>query len=133
MNIKRYITATSALFLFIIISGRILHGYGLDDLYNSTASLWRSEAALEQNMYYFWISRLILSALITYFFATVYSHGGWKSGMRFGLFFGLISAIFSGTWYFWLPVPAYLGWSWFFISFVETFLGCSLVGIIYRK
>src|SRR5437016_5068332 len=108
MNVKRYLLATLALFVFIFLYELVVHGFLLMKLYESTPSVWRDFAEMSANIPLSFGFQLVLSAWTAFAFSQLYPKGGIKNGLRFGLFFGIFAGILAASWYLWLPVSAAL-------------------------
>lgn len=133
MNIKRYIGATLALFVFIFLYEGLVHGYLLMGLYEETAKVWRDFNEMMTDMPLAMCFQFALSVWSAFAFTQIYSEGGVANGLRFGLFFGVYAGILTASWYLWLPVPTTLGWSWFFSGIGEGLGGGVILGSIYHK
>jgi hypothetical protein len=133
MNVKRYLAATGALFIFIFFYEYLVHGVLLMGLYEKTPTVWRTFDEMKNNMPLAMIFQLALSAWIAFAFTQIFPEGGWKRGVLFGLFFGVFAGILMATWYLWLPVPAQLGAGWFAGGIGEWIGGGIILGLIYRK
>lgn len=133
MNFKRYLFATIALFIFIYLFEMLVHGYLLQGLYESTASVWRNSAEMDAHLSIAIILQFTLSAWSALIFSTLYQEGGIKNGLQFGLLFGVFAGILTASWYLWLPVPTKLGAIWFINGVVEGLGGGIILGIINKK
>lgn len=133
MNFRRYLLATLALFVFILLYEMFIHGFVLMKMYIATANVWRDFSEMEANMPISLCFHLALSAWIAFIFSQLYKEGGIKNGLLFGLFFGVFAGILTASWYLMLYVPAKLSLSWFFSSVGEGLGSGLVVGSIYRK
>lgn len=133
MNIKRFILAAIALFVFVFFYEWLVHGFLFTGLYEQSASVWRPMAQMMANMPLMIGIQIVLSIWLAFVFTQLFKTGGVVNGLFFGLYFGVFAGIMSGAWYGWLPVPALLGWAWFISGIVEGVLGGLILGAIYRK
>lgn len=133
MNVKRYIIAALAFFVFVFFYEWVLHGILLSGFYQQTSKIWREMAEMQANMPKGMGFQLVFAAWTTFIFTQIFPEGGLKNGSRFGLYFGVFAGILTASWYLWLPVPSVLGASWFVGSLIEGVVGGSIIGAIYRR
>ncbi|MBA3237364.1 MAG: hypothetical protein H0T62_03320 [Parachlamydiaceae bacterium] len=133
MNLKRFLAATAALFVFIVLFEWLVHGYLLMNLYGETPHVWRTLDEMNTNMPLAMLFRVIFAAWLTYIFTQIYPEGGIVNGVRFGLYFGVFMALLSASWYFYLPISAKLGWQWFAYGVLEGLISGMILGFIYKK
>lgn len=133
MNVKRYLLAALALFVFMFFYEWLLHGLILKGMYHMTPKVWRHVEEMSGNMSKMIGFQIILSAWLTFIFTQVYKAGGASNGLRFGAYFGVFAGLLSASWYLWLPISAALAWSWFFGNIVQGLAGGWIIGSIYRK
>lgn len=133
MNVKRYLLAALCLFVFIFLYEWFVHGYLLTGMYQETSRVWRSYAQMTANFPLAICFKVAFAAWIAFIFTQLYKKGGVSNGLYFGLYFGVFAGILTSSWYLHLPVPAALGWGWFFASVIEGLGSGLVVGWIYRK
>lgn len=133
MNVKRYIWAGFALFVFMYFYEWFVNGFALTSIYHRTPDLWRPLAEMKAKMPIWVLLQLILAFWLAFAFAQFCREGGVKKGLYFGLFIGVFAGILSGSAYFWLPVSGLLGWSWFISWLIEGVIGGIILGAIYRR
>ena len=126
MNIKRAAGCAFALFVFIFIYDWITHGMILQDAYNATAEVWRSETAMQQRFLWMTLGQLVIAIMLTLIFIHGYEGKGAAEGIRFGLLAGLLLSGPSLGLYAVLPTPLSLVGSWVVIRVIE----CVLAGLI---
>lgn len=136
MNMKRRVYASVAVFLIVLVLETVINGVLLDDLYNQTASAWRTQAEIESKMWLFWIGYAILAPV----FVTIYLKGrepgkpGWAQGLRFGAYIGVLLAVPTNlTLYAVLPIPFVLAAYWTVAGLTEMIVSGLAVGLICRE
>ncbi len=133
MNISKYLSSIIAVFIFVFIYELIIHGFLLNSLYRQTPQVWRTPEEMQANMPILMLFQLAIALVASFIFSQLFKEGGTKNGIIFGLYFGIIAALFNSSWYLFLPVSKTLGWGWFIASLVEG-LGIGLIlGSIYRN
>lgn len=133
MNLKRFLAATAALFVFIVLFEWLVHGILLMDLYRETPYVWRTLEEMEANIPLVMLFRFFFSVWLTYVFTQIYPDGGIVNGVRYGLYFGVLMGLLSASWYFYLPISAKLGWQWFSYGVAEGLFSGMILGFIYKK
>ena len=136
MNTKRWLLASLAVAVVIGLLEFIIHGVVLADMYRQTASVWRSEAEMQQMMWAFGVGILVFAP----FFVLIYTKGyeknkpGLGQGFRYGLYVGaMLSVMNSFGWYVMLPIPLALATSWFLSILVEFIVAGIAAGLVYRE
>jgi len=130
MNIKRYVLAVLAGFVFVFGFSFLVHGMLLKGLYEQTASVWRPMA--EHNMPVMFLSEFLFAAAAVFFFTRHYEGNGIAGGVRFGVYLGLVLAAINLGTYCYLPIPFSLVASWMVVSFVQS-VGLGVVAsLVYR-
>ena len=133
MNVKRYLIATVALFVFLCLYGMLVHGMLLSGMYEASAQIWRDYTEMQALAPFRFIFQIVLAAWAVLAFSQFYKKGGVKHGLLFGLFFGVFAGILAAMKYLWLPISGALCVSWFIANTVEWVLGGLILGYIYRK
>lgn len=133
MNIKRYFLAVVSLFIFIFGYEFIVHGHLLMSMYGKTPNVWRNYSQM-QNFIPFNIGVMVfLSFWITFIFTQFFKSGGWKNGLYFGFYVGVLSGIQAAGAYYYLPISFVLALAWFVFGVIESMVGGLLIGCIYRN
>lgn len=133
MNIKRYLIATLAVFVFISFYEWLVNGVLLISTYKETPHLWRTVTEMIAKMPLAVLYRLALSAWLAFIFAHLYPEGGLRKGLLFGIFFGVFAGILTGSWYLWLPVSEKLGLSWLLSGIGQGVGAGTILGATYRR
>ena len=133
VNVKRYIGATLALFVFIFLYQWVVHGMILSPFYHETPKVWREMAEMKANMPIGMLFQLLIAAWLAFVFTRLFKSGGLAKGLLFGFYFGVFMGLTTATWSLWLPVQAALGWGWFVAGLLEGIGGGAVLGLVYRK
>ncbi|MCR9192341.1 MAG: hypothetical protein NXI01_06735 [Gammaproteobacteria bacterium] len=133
MNIKRFLFAFVALFLFMFSYETLVHGFLLKNIYLETPTIWRDYNEMISYTPFNMVITALLALWITFIFTLVFKEGGSKNGLRFGLCLGILSGIQAAGAYFYLPISAVLATCWFTTYVVESIIGGYIIGLIYRK
>jgi hypothetical protein len=133
MNPKRLILAIVAVLVGLFATNYVIHEVWLKNVYQATASLWRTEAEMQK--YFPW---LLLGQIIwTIAFVTLWAQGFAARGcMRcaclFGLFMGLFNQANTLVTYAVSPLPSDLAVKWFVAGMVQGVLMGVLVALVYK-
>lgn len=133
MNVKRYIFAAIALFVFCYIYEVVAHGMLLVSIYQQTPDLWRSYDEMVYFAPYNYAVMAALSLWLTFIFTRFYSEGGLNKGLKFGFYIGVLAGIQAAGALFYLPISEVLAGLWFVTYLVECTIGGLIIGAIYRK
>ena len=133
MNIKRFLFAFVALFLFMFGYETLIHGFLLKNVYLETPTIWRSYAQMMSYIPFNTIIMGLIALWLTFIFTRLFKEGGVKNGLRFGLYFGVLSGIQAAGAYYYLPISIMLAGYWFIAYVLESIIGGYLIGLIYRK
>lgn len=133
MNVKRFVLACVAVFVFIFLFEWGFHGVLLKSAYAQTASMWRPEAEMGQHFGWLFFGQFV----IAFTFCLIYTRSeAAKQGVGFAIGYGLVIALMrSGNdfiTYAVQPLPLSLIGSWVVGSIVEGIIAGALLGAIYR-
>jgi len=135
MNAKRYVGSVVVVLVFLTLSGWLIHGVLLEDLYMAHQQFWRPIDVMKRLMPFIHLSNFIFALL----FCFIYTKGlEGKSpvgeGLRYGLLIGLLihlpMTITEATY---VPYPMKLYVAWLIGGVIETTLAGGLLGLTYRK
>ncbi len=135
MNTKRWLLASGAVFFVILIMEFSIHGVLLSGIYQQTASVWRTQAEMQEIMWIMWIGYLVFAPFFVLIYAKGYERGkaGLGQGIRCGLYVGaMLSVMHSFGWYVILPIPLALSFYWFVAILVEFIAAGAAAGLVYR-
>ena len=131
MNVKRYITASLAVFVAALVLDFVIHGVILRGAYEATKSVWRPD--MESKMWIFWLVNFIAAFPFTYIFVRGYEGKGIPEGVRFGAIIGVyVSVPMAYGMYVMLAVPYSLALQWFLYGMIETILLGIVAALVYR-
>ncbi|HEY7657577.1 MAG TPA: hypothetical protein VH881_11975 [Burkholderiales bacterium] len=136
MNTKRWLLASVAVFVVILVLEFVIHGVLLHGVYRETASVWRVPAEIQRLMWIFWVGYLVFAPIFTFIYVKGYEKGkpGLGQGFRFGLYLGAMLSVLNGFgWYVLLPVPLALAFYWFVAILVEFVAAGVTAGLVYRE
>lgn len=133
MNVKRYVIASLAVFVAMLILDFIFHSGLMTPVYDQIQGIWRSDAEMMKLMPIGYIFTLLWAFLFCYIFIRGREGKGLIEGIRFGvvmaLFYSLISSIWQWTMY---PIPFRLVMYWFFFGLVEMAILGIVAAVIYK-
>lgn len=133
MNIKRYVFAALASFIFVFGFDFIWHGQLLMSTYEQTASLWRPMEDMQAHFSCMLLTQFLLASLISFLFTRHYEGQGIGEGVRFGLIIGLILGVLQAGSYAYMPISLYLAGMWFLCGLL-TGLGIGIIcSLIYKN
>jgi hypothetical protein len=133
MNTKRYLASVVAVFVFVALFDHLYHGFLMHDIYEQTASLWRTEAEMMGKMSYMLLSQLAFSAVIAFIFTRNYQSKGIGEGLRFGLYIGLLIASLQIGVYTFMPVPCALVLGWMAAELLKGIGAGILLSLTYKR
>jgi hypothetical protein len=130
VNMKRFVIAGLAAFVFIFIYDMIVHGVLLKGIYEQTADLWRTDEEFSMGMML--VGQLLLGLAIAFFYPIVGPDTECKKAIPFGVGLGLVLAALQLGAYAYMPIPLTLSLSWALAMFLEA-IGCAwIVSRVYK-
>ena len=133
MNVKRFVTASLAVFLLGQILNFLIHGVILTPAYQATQSIWRSPADMQGNMWIMWVTGLVSSVLFVFIFVKGYEGRGVKEGLRYGFLVGVfVSLPAAYNLFAILPIPKQMALQWFLLGTISWMFMGAMAAIIYR-
>ena len=131
-DMKRFIFAFIAAYVFIFVWGWVLNGVFLKDVYAQTPNLWRSQS--EMMSLFHWI--LIGQALIVFSFVMIYASGfaggGVIAGIRLGILLEIAAIGMRLGFYAVQPIPGKLVLYGSAGGLIEMIIVGAIVGTIYK-
>ena len=113
-----------------MITGYLIHGVILRDMYMQTASLWRPLPEMKN-----WLlnTSTIVHCIIFVWLYSMMSKKSIGAGIKFGFLFGIAYGFGMGYGtYSTMPIPLYLANAWFIGSVIETTLAGMVTGLIIK-
>lgn len=132
MNMKRFVIACGAVFIFIFVYEWLFHGVLLRELYAQMPTLWRAQAEMRGYFHWLVIGQLWLAVLFCLIFVKGYENKGLAEGVRYGLLIGLLFIGPDMIFYAVQPLPAKLIVDWSIGGLLEMIIGGAIVAAIYR-
>ena len=133
MNVKRFVIASIAVFVALMILDFIFHMGLLGSVYEETQEIWRPDDEMMRRMPIGYIFTLLWSFLFCYIFVKGREGKGIIEGVRFGIlmavFYGFITSIWQWTMF---PIPFRIVIYWFLVWLVEMVILGILVAVIYK-
>ncbi len=136
MNKKRWVLASLAVFVAVMVLEFIFNNYCLKAAYMEVAHLWRPEAEMMKLMPLYWAATFVVSFIFVYIYAKGYEGKGCGicEGLRFGLWFGLfVNLSMVAITYATMPITVRLARDWFVTGMTEYLIAGAVVGMIYKK
>lgn len=133
MNWSKVILAGVVAGIAVWLADYVMHGIMLGNTYKEYSTVFSQE---EVNPFWFLAIGVAIAITAAILFAKTRNcwAAGWKGGLTFGFFLGLVS--FFPSFYNSLVIadfPYYLGWCWGGIHLIEGLIGGSLLGAIYKR
>lgn len=130
MDMKRFVIAGIAVFVFVFLYEFFVHGVLLADFYQQTAALWRPEE--ETNMGIMLLSQLLFGLAVAFFYPIVGPDSDCKKAIPFGVGLGLVMATPEIASYAYLPIPIKLSLLWSLATFIKALGSAVIVSKIYN-
>lgn len=128
MNVKKTLLAIVVVTVLWWFMDFLIHGVLLMPTYQATASLWRP---MEQmNMGLGIVCTLVFATLYVLFYSYVVHPKTFHTGIKFGMWYGLIGGWAMAGSYIHLPISEGLAACWFAAVFVESLVAGALMGLI---
>lgn len=128
-----YFFGITAVFALIFGSDYLIHGVLLKSAYQATASVWRPETEMIEMIRYMAAGQALFAVSFCCLFLKMTSGktAGFRVGISFGFWVGLMLAAGNLIWYSVLPVPVMLAVKWCGYSFLQmTVLGGILGSLV---
>ena len=132
MNVKRFVPAVIAVFVFIFFYEWVLHHKILGPTYQETMSLWRNPEEMKSFFWYIPAAQGFLALIFCYIFTRGYQNRGIAEGLRYGLMIGLLFIPGNVIMYAVQPLPLNLVIAWIVGGIIEGIVAGAIVAAIYR-
>lgn len=125
-----YFFGITAVFALIFGSDYLIHGVLLKSAYQATASVWRPETEMIEMIRYMMAGQFLFAVSFCCLFLKMTSgkSAGFRTGISFGFWVGLILAGGNLIWYSVLPVPVMLAVQWCGYSFLQMVILGGVLG-----
>jgi len=133
MNIKRFILASLAAYIFIFLFDWGFHGILLDSIYKDTSYFWRTKEETQLYMHWMLFAQLLLAFIFTWIFTKGYENKGIPEGFRYGFMVSLLFVPSILINYTVIPYPPNLILLWVIGTFVELSLAGGIIAGIYKS
>ena len=133
MNAKKFILASIAVTIFIMVFDFLFHGMYMTSAYEQTTSLWRPHETMNDYMVWMIFGQIIVSVGFVALFTKAFKRGGIVEGAIYGL---LVAIIFIGNnliMYAVAPYPMSMVVSWIIGLTIELILAGTIVALIYKS
>lgn len=97
-----------------------------------TPDIWRSYTDMQAFIPFNLTLQIIFAVWLAFIFTQFFKNGGWKAGLKFGFYIGVLSALQACGAYFYLPISSTLAAYWFISMLIEGVLGGLILGLAYR-
>lgn len=118
-------------FIFVFLYEFLVHGVLMKGLYEATSSVWRPEE--EANMPIMFLSQLLFSLAVAFFYPIVGPDKDCKKGIPFGFGLGLVMAMPQLASFNYLPIPMSISLLWMLITFVKALGASVIVSKVFNK
>ena len=134
MNKKLWITFIVVFIVYFIldwlVNGVLLHSSYMAE---EVAKIMRPEVEINSNMWIFVICDLFYTFFFTLIFSKGFENKGWKEGVRYGFYVGLmVSLPMAYGMYGTMPVPYSLALQWFLYGLAMNIIIGIVAALLYR-
>ena len=130
MDMKKFLIASIAAFIFVFLYEFLVHGILMASQYQQTMSVWRPQA--EANMGIMLLSQFLFAAAVAFFYPIVGPDTDCKKAIPFGVGLGLVLAMPAIATHNYLPIPLTLSLLWAVIAFIKALGSSFIVSKIYN-
>ncbi len=110
-----------------------IHAVLLDEAYDSTASLWRTEAEIMSNMWIAFAVGLLWAFMFVHIYGWFRKKDGIMGGIHYGFCIGLFIAVPRAlNSYVVTPMPFSLSLNWLFYDMVQIMICGVVLALVYR-
>jgi hypothetical protein len=132
MNVKRFVLACLAVFVFVFLFSWVFHGVLLKNTYAQTASMWRTESEMSQHFGWLVFGQLIQAIAFCLIYTRSESH---KRSVAFGAGYGIAVGILKGGGSLIIhavqPLPMSLIGAWIVGDIIQVAIAGAILGAIY--
>ena len=132
MNMKRFVLATSVIFMFALIWNTIVHMVILREVNAALSAFARSEP--DRSIVLSLLQTAGLSAIFVLSYVWSRRAGTLKGGLAHGALFGVLAGLLVDlNQYILYPIPAGLAAAWFAFGFAEFCIYGMITALVYRQ
>lgn len=124
--------ATVVTFIIMFLLEWLIHGVALMPIYEATANLWRSPAAMEDLFGFCLMRKLLQSGVFAWLFVRLYTGGGVPQGIKMGLWLGLLVGLAAFGSYVYMPIPLQLALGWLAANVLVGVVSGLVLALIFR-
>ena len=137
-KIKPHLLPALIVAVFFFFYDMVFHGFLLNDIYEQTAYLWRTNEEMAALLpltilFYLFFAAAIVALYNCFVLQMQTTKKPVHLSRKFGLIIGLIMALMMASTYIYMPISALLSIAWFFIALVNGLLLGYLLYYIYHK
>jgi len=131
MNTKKYLLASLAVFVTLLILDFVIHNLILSSAYESIQEIFRPD--MMDKMWIMYVTGIIFSLLFVYIFSKGYEGKGIVEGLKYGLIIGLVvHLVGSYNQYAVYPLPYSLVLKWFIYGTIELMIAGIVLALVYK-
>ncbi len=132
MNIPRLLLAIVVGFIFVFACDFLIHAIWLEADYKATASLWRSDAEMQQRFAWMLFGQFLCASVFAILWAMGFAGRSLGTGAVFGLILGVALQVWSIFLFVVAPLPGVIAAKWFFSGLVQAMILGVIVALIYK-
>jgi len=126
MFMKRCLLSVVAVFIFVFGFEWLFHGVLMADAYSQTASMWRTDEAMQAKFGWIIGGHFLFALMLTIVFKRGYENRGLLEGVRFGIIMALLLNAPMLAMYAVAPYPDMMVVKWVAAGFVKL-IGVGLI------
>ena len=131
MNTKKFLLASLAVFITLLILEFVIHKFLLVTVYESVQEVLRPD--MKDKMWIMYLTGIIFSLLFVYIFSKGYEGKGIIEGAKYGLIIGLVvHLVGSYNQYVVYPLPYSLVLKWFIYGTIEMIVAGIVLAFVYK-
>src|SRR6185503_3742087 len=132
MNVKRFVLACVAVFVFVMLFSWVFHGVLLKDTYAQTANMWRPEAEMGKYSVFLILGQFIQVVAFCLIYTRSESH---KRSVAFGAGYGIAVGVLKGGGSLIMhavqPLPMSVIGAWIVGDIIQVAIAGAILGAIY--
>jgi hypothetical protein len=133
MNVKKFVFAFIAVYVFLEVTNFLIHGVILTSTYMGLAQVFRPQEEMMGMMWIMYLLDLIWAFFFVFFFVKGYENKGIMEGLRFGFYIGLFIALINAySSYVVYPLPYSLALEWFIYGMIQCLLLGVTAALVYK-